>query len=216
MSLGGSEGESTSGVGAGPGRIGLKVSCVLVLALAALMSWLPPTRAQGVLPESDSQKCAMINLAHYYLRCANVNNALAGLIQEGITKSPSQASQEQRDSAAVMDGLVRDFIEISVKLYKLAGRELTPEIAKARQLADQKDVGAALEWYLSRQVEIMEALAKGQKPKPRTAVPNHIVDLCSRAKLGQEVREVANVDARFLLYHQEAQQLLSKQHSCLK
>jgi hypothetical protein len=185
----------------------MKAFCALLLGVLGFIFGVPPTNAQGA-PESDPQKCAHINLAHYYLRCANVNNAILGLIQYGI-KGSSQTKKETRDYAAAMEDLVNDFAEMSANLYQRAGKKLTKEALEARARADKKDIDAAVEVYLSG--------AKGPKPKADAdSNPNHVVNLCAIPVLGHEIRDSDKLNARFLKFEHEARQLLAKQSSCLK
>lgn len=192
---------------------GWKNFCAAVVAVA-IQSSSAPTGSAQTPSIAEADRCALINLANYYLRCANVNNTVLALVEDGIKRNPAGAAKEQRDAAAVMKSLVNDFITVSFSLYQRAGQQLTPEIAKARERADEKDITAALEGYLSRLEAIMKARIKGQKvPDP---TPNRVLELCARPKLGQEIREPSKIDARFLLFHQEAKQLLSQNKSCLK
>lgn len=191
----------------------LRSVCAVVVAIG-FQSWFAPSaRAQTPSPP-EAERCALINLANYYLRCANVHTAMLGLIEDGIKRDPAGAAKEQREAAAVTQSLLTDFISVSVQLYQRAGQQLTPDFATARQRADEKDVDAAVGWYLSRRETIMKALLKGQKAPETT--PNPVMDLCTRSKLGQEIREPNKIDARFLVFHQEAKQALSQNKSCLK
>jgi hypothetical protein len=191
-----------------PAPIGIKAFCTLLLGVSGFIFGVPPTNAQGA-PESDPQKCAYINLAHYYFRCANVNNAILGLLEDGLKRNPAGASQTQHEAATVIKTLMNEYIGISLHLYKLAGRGLTPDIASARQRADEKDVVAAVDEWLKRTL----AGIKREKVMPK---PGHVLELCARPSLGQEIKDNDRVNARLLLFQQEAKQLLSKQQSCLK
>jgi hypothetical protein len=168
------------------------------LALSLILIPLAPS-----LAETDPAKCAMINLANYYLRCADINAKLGMLLGDGNSSAP-----KVRKAVKLVEELKMDFLAVAVSLYKVSGSELTVDVMKERTKQNQPYVEAAVIEFL----EQTRATINGRKPAPGTSM----VDLCTRPQLGTEIRDATRLDARLKEFVAEANQLRASQASCIK
>lgn len=187
-------------------RRGLPLAVVL-LALSLSSGVMQEARSQNVT-ETDPSRCAIINLAHYYLICADINTELHAYINQKVPKDLARATKIERESVKITKDLERDFISAAYDLYAQAGRKLTPEVVSVRMQSNKADVKAALEEYAQRVKQ--QILGERAAPKP------NMFALCTQQVLGAEIRDQEKLNRRFNEYVREANQLLQKQKSCIK
>jgi hypothetical protein len=172
--------------------------CLLLLMVARDGAY-----AQASAPESNPNKCAMLNLAHFYLKCARLNDALIGLIS-----NPS-AGGEVRKAVKVSEAARTAFISVAFNLYKIAGRELTPEVLAERRNQDEPDVASGLEEFL-RTVQNRVARKKAKLN------PTNVLYQCTGPAINEEIKTEAKVRERLGRYRIEADELIKKKPSCIR
>lgn len=77
--------------------------CWLLMAGSITASW----AEDG---ETDPSKCAMVNLAHFYLKCAQLNDLYVHLLGK------SSGSAEVRKAVKVTEQLKLEFIQVAFNL----------------------------------------------------------------------------------------------------
>jgi hypothetical protein len=180
-----------------------RVTGALLLIVSLCCAALAFEAAAQPATEKDPDKCAMINQAHYYLACANINGVLAAL-----NKPSKSATKEQREAAAVAGELQNLFTQVAINLYSAADMQLTEHVLTARLKLDEPHIKAAAE-ELRERVR-MQITGKRASPRP------NMLDLCTRKVLGAEITDKDKLVTRFKQFRQEADQLLARQASCLK
>jgi hypothetical protein len=179
------------------------------LALALAMIGYPTgTRAQGLV-EKDPDKCALINVAHFYLRCANFQLHLIYEQQRLIADKPSpQIKAVLGATLKETKDLHVDYLSVAIFHYNLAGLKLDKNVVLAREKVDLPYIKAAFE-------EVHQRVRQDNTGKRNPPKPN-ILDLCSRSGLGAEAKHDAKIQERRLQFKREAEQLAQNGKSCIK
>lgn len=172
---------------------------VCVLALVVMTA-----SAQAQAPETNPDKCGLLNLAHLYLKCARLNDVMIGLFGNR-TSSP-----EVRKAIKVSEEMRDGFIAISVNLYKIAGRELTTNVLEQRKTEDERDVASGIDEFLRT--------VQNRVTKEKVAVnPGNILYQCTGPKVTQDIKDEAKARERLGVAMLEADEILKKNKaSCIK
>ena len=178
-----------------------------VLGLLAFFTLCPVACAQSV--EKNPNKCALINLAHFYLRCANLHIALGREQKRLLEKklAPEMKAALEATSKPTEE-LIADYLGVAMTAYNLAGRKLDNGAMDAREKLDRPEVEAAF-------AEAMERVRQQNTGKRNSPKPN-ILELCSLKELGAEAKDNKKINERLERFKGEAQRMAQAGKSCIK
>src|SRR4029453_2230955 len=180
----------------------------LVVAVVALASSLgaityPSGALAQDLMERDPEKCALVNLAHFYLQCATLFAHYVDQIQ-----GPVARTQSPQDKAFLqqVERLRNEFFVEVFELYKLAGRKLHSGAMYARMKIDKPKVLADIE-------EDNRARREGTG---LSSSKTSVTYLCSANVLYAEIKDKTKVQKRLSEFRGEAIKLIQAGKPCIK
>src|SRR5262249_41759432 len=132
------------------------------------------SRSRAIREKTDPAKCAFINVANMYLRCANFYAPLVNQQQRLVAKNKSPQNKAALDSTLKVQA---DYIEVALNNYKLADRKFEMKDIVAREKIDRSLIDDA---YDGSADEFMLQDEKRSPPK------SSLADLCSIKGLGAD------------------------------
>ena len=190
------------------GRRSAVFAATALAALLTLLFYSCKMHAQELV-ERDPDKCAFINLANFYLRCAIFQTEMIFEQERLIAKTNS--TQNKALLGAILEAtkkLQEDYATVAYSAYKFAGREMDIEVMRARRNVYLPDIKAAF--------EEMEQRSRRDSTRKRNPPKANILDLCSANVLGVEVKDNKKIEERRQEFRREAEQLAQKGRSCIK